>query len=218
MDNPVTFANRMGELLAPALIALRSTGFFEAPVFMSLMTLLSVGLFLRFRAQLVRRGDFERGARSRFRILWLFLHYSLWFLVTNALAVALKTMIVEEMDYDHSPWYLPWVSPLHFIIASLAMSHLAIVQRGRLDAIARGLVVYVQIGLLGGYAAGTHRLLTEPMNLLDPTSGVSGLVFLAWFAGLNADLLLGLSSMRGVSERSSSTRRSSSQEHASNAL
>lgn len=186
LSEPVTYANGLGAALAPLLLWLRGTGFFEAYVYMPLMTAASIGLFWWLY------GTFDRhrtsGASRLSRYVWLAVCYALCFLVTNSLAVAFKTLIVEELDYTNRVWFEAYVGPLHFYITAVAVSYLVLIARNRRAPLDYALGLFVQVGLLGGYAVGVHRLLNEPFSLADPTTGISGVIFFAWFGLYNRDL------------------------------
>ena len=182
----VTWANGLGAALAPLLLWLRGLGFFEAYVYLPLMTAASVILFWRLFGTFDANRTF-RGSRWSRRV-WLAACYALCFLVTNALAVGLKTLIVEELDYTSRVWFEAYVGPLHFYITAVAISYLLLIARNRRAPLDHALGAFVQAGLLGGYAVGVHRLLNEPISLADPTTGISGLVFFAWFGVYNLDL------------------------------
>ncbi|QDU07985.1 hypothetical protein [Gimesia aquarii] len=178
-----TFTNTFGEALGPLLVFVRSTYFFEPYVFMPLMTAISIPIFL----SLIRCEEFKTSARKS--KLWFVMYYSLCFLATNVTAVAFKTLIVEELDYTTHVWYEAFVGPMHFYILSVILSYLWLISQNCGSSLRLYLIVYIQIGLLGGYATGLYRLLNEPLNILDPTSGVSGILFLIWFGIFNWDIL-----------------------------
>ncbi|MEM9387907.1 MAG: hypothetical protein AAGA68_22830 [Pseudomonadota bacterium] len=188
---PLQFSNALGRALAPLLLAIRSTGFFEASAFLPLMTFASVALFLVLYRRLHRNGFFEEGHRI-VRYTLALGYFTQCFLVLNAGAVALKSMIVQELDYSEWHWYIPWVSPLHFYIASVATAHLCAIWRSDRAAIDNALCGYVQVGLLGGFYIAAHRLLTEPFEVTDVTTGVGATFMLIWFAVLNWDIVLRL--------------------------
>ena len=186
-DN-TTYANEFGELIGPILKLVRSTGFFEAPVFLTSMTIVSIILFVKIVKQLNENGTIGCIIPEKHKRLWLSFYYTMSFLCTNSLAVAFKTLIVEEMDYETHVWFMSLVSPLHFYITSVASAYLWLMWRNRKQALERFLCLYIQIGFLGGYYAGIYRLLHEPFELTDVTTGMSGLFFLIWFGFLNADI------------------------------
>jgi len=199
----LTFANPMGEWLAPLLLAMRATAFFEWYVYMPLMTLLSVPLYRWISRRLAAVGALEIVPPGR-RGLWRAAYYFLCFLLTNVLAVALKTMIVEEMDYPEPPWFAGLVSPLHFYIASVAGAYLWLLVRARRAPLDWALGVYVQIGLAGGYAVAAWRLRHEPFSLGDPTTAVSGIVMGLTFLAYNWDLARRLLAARDVAQPATS--------------
>ncbi len=186
--NTVTFANGMGEALAPFLIGIRSTGFFEAYVFIPIMTGLSIFLFLRIKQQTSVNGSFDGVGRLQ---KWLGLTglYTMCFLATNSTAVAFKTLIIEETDYPEMPWFMALVSPLHFYITSAALAYMWLVLRNSQKMFDGSLALYVQLALCGGYYIALDRLIYEPFDLLDLTSGSSGVFFILWFGLINCDLV-----------------------------
>ena len=186
-DTGVTYASPLGEALGPLLLWLRGSGFFEAHVYMSLMTLLSVGVFWWLARRLRDNGTFD-GDRPWSRRLWLAAYYGLCFLVTNSLAVALKTLIVEEMDYVTRVWFEAYVSPLHFYIVAVVLAYLVILWRHRRSPIDHALALFVQLGLIAGYGVGVYRIFNEPISWTDVTAGVSGFVLCAYFGVYNYDL------------------------------
>lgn len=183
-----TFVNSLGEAFGPLLVAIRATGFFEAYAFIPTMTLLSIFIFLSVKRMADTNGTFRSPLRRRFRYVFLAGYYSLCFLLTNATAVALKTLILEELDYTEPHWYIPYVGPLHFYMASVVLAHLYLIRTNVNSAYGRLLCLYVQFGLIGGYYVAVHRLTTEPFELSNPTTGISGIFFFLWFTVLNVDI------------------------------
>ncbi len=185
MAASVTFANGLGEALAPLLLMLRAAGFFEWYVYMPLMTALAVVLFRSLVRTLDANGTF---VGRRWRTVWLAAYFGLCFLLTNGLAVGLKTLIVEELDYPARVWFEAYVGPLHFYIVAVALAYLVLLARNRAAALDHGLALFVQLGLLAGYSVGVFRALNEPISAANPTAGLSGFVLCAWFALYNYDL------------------------------
>lgn len=185
MTPSATFTNRLGEVLAPVLLWMRDIGFFEWYVYIPVMTALAVGLFLIVVRATERNGTFSDRPR---RAIWLAAYFGLCFLATNGLAVGLKTLIVEELDYPTRVWFEAYLGPLHFYIVAVALSYLALIARNRTAALDWGLGLFVQIGLLAGYSVGIYRLLNEPISLAAPTMGLSGVIMCAAFALYNFDL------------------------------
>lgn len=184
----VTFTNGLGELIAPLLIWVRGTGFFEAHVYMSAMTVLAIPLFLWLQRRLSDNETF-RGTRQRFKSIWLAAYFGVCFLLTNVIAVAFKTLIVEELDYPTRVWYEAHVSTLHFYIASVCAAYLWLMWRNRHQPLDLVLIVFVQVGLIGGYAVAVWRVMHEPFSL-DVTAGISGVFLGAYFLVYNRDLYL----------------------------
>ena len=178
-EQKVTFANYIGEVLAPILILIRSTGFFEAYVFIPVMTLLSIFIFIRLLRVTNARTPIVRAA-----------YYSLCFIMTNAAAVALKTLIVEEMDYESKVWYLHLVAPLHVFIVSVAGAFLWLIWRNSKTIFDRILCIYIQLGMIGGYCTAIFGMINEPFVLTDVTTGVGGVAIIMLLAVLNTDLLV----------------------------
>ncbi len=186
LSEPVTYANGLGAALAPLLLWLRGLGFFEAYVYIPLMTAASVVLYWRLYGTFDRNRTLHGSRLSR--MVWLGVCYALCFLAANSLAVAFKTLIVEELDYTNRVWFEAYVGPLHFYITAVALAYLWLIARNRRRPLDYALGAFVQAGLLAGYAVGAYRLLNEPFSLTDPTTGISGLVFFAWFGVYNLDL------------------------------
>jgi hypothetical protein len=176
----------MGEWLAPLLLAIRATGFFEWYVYMPVMTLAAIPVYRLVRRRLDGAAA-QQSDRRRQHPLWNAGYFAVCFILTNALAVAVKTMIVEEMDYTEPVWFSALVSPLHFYIVSVAAAYLWLVadpQPGYGDWIR---AAYVQVGLLGGYAVGVYRVVNEPFSFADPTTALGGIFLVLMFLALNFD-------------------------------
>ncbi|MEO0572747.1 MAG: hypothetical protein AAF039_13655 [Bacteroidota bacterium] len=189
-EDTITYANGLGEFLAPILKLIRATGFFEAYVFMPVMTLVSIYLFIKLRKRLRSNGTFDTGIRAHYRKVLLPAYYSLCFMAANVFAVALKTLIIEEMDYVEPVWFLHLVGPLHFYIESVVISYLWLISRNRDGLLDKVLCVYIQLSLLGGYSVAVYRLLNEPFELTNPTTGFSGVFMMVWYGILNTDIVL----------------------------
>ena len=189
-NSDITYANGLGELLSPILKLIRATGFFEAYVFMPLMTVLSIYVFVRLRKSLRNNGTFKSGVHSRYKWVLLSAYYSLCFMATNVFAVALKTLIIEEMDYVEPVWFLHLVGPLHFYIESVVLSYLWLISRNQRTILDKSLCFYIQLGLFGGYSVAVYRLIHEPLEFTDVTTGFSGIFMLAWYGILNIDIVV----------------------------
>ena len=180
-----TFANPLGEWLAPVLLTLRAKGLFEAHVYLPAMTLLAVPIYAALLHRLRASGGLNR---RRHRRLWLVAYFAVCFLLTNSLAVAVKTLIIEEIDYQEPVWLTRLVSPLHFYIFTVTAAYLWLIARARDTRVDRVLAVYVQAGLVGGYSVALYRIVFERFSLSDPTTALGGLLLGAAFVAYNYDL------------------------------
>jgi len=187
-----TFANALGEFFAPLLLAVRSTGFFEAYVFLPLTAILAIMIFVRIYKKMAINGTFELSIRQRYRRVILPLYFMMCFFFTGGLAIAFKTMIIEEMDYTEPHWYIPYVSHLHFFIASVSLAYMYLMHSNNSSLLSKVLGVYVQIGFVGAYVIGAYRVIYEPWVLSDPASGLSGFYLSAIFGILHFDVILRL--------------------------
>lgn len=183
MSHETTFANDFAETIGPLLIAIRTTGFFEAHVFIPLMTVASILLFIG-----LNRIKQPTSLISP-RWLWLIACYGLCFLATNVTAVAFKTLIIEELDYENTMWFESLVGPLHFYIVSVVIAYLLLIFGKTKATLSKVLCIYIQVGLIGGYAVALYRIFNEPISLFDLTSGMSGFINIAWFGFYNVDIV-----------------------------
>lgn len=187
-NESLTYSNGFGELLGPLLLSIRNTGFFEAYVFMPVMTMLAMLLYFRLWQRVRCNEDFADASRLTKGLLG-FAYFSLCFLLMNATAVAFKTLIIAELDYATWRWYIPLVAPLHFYIVSVVAVHLILIWTTQTRPWFWLLYAYVQLGLFAGFYTAVWRLLHEPFELRDITSGVGAVFMLGWFALLNWDIL-----------------------------
>lgn len=185
-----TFVNPLGEVLAPLLMAIRRTGFFEIYVYFPAMVVISIFLFIHLRRKMLVNGTFDLPIRHRFRKLAYPLYYMMCFFVSGALAVAFKTMILEETDYTEPHWYIPYVSYLHFYITSVALAYVYVIYTNRSDWLNGALCAYIQVGFLGAYWIGGYRIVNEEWVLSDPASGLSGFYMFFIYGILNIDIAL----------------------------
>lgn len=184
----VTYANSLGEFFAPFLLAVRATGFFEAYVFLPIAAVLSALVFRYIYKKLATNGTFNLPIRQRFRRIILPLYFLMCFFFVGGLIIAFKTMIIEEMDYTEPHWYIPYVTHLHFYIASVALAYMYLMRFNSSSLLTRLLCVYIQIGFIGAYMISAYRIIYEPWELSDPTSGLSGFYVAAFFVILNIEL------------------------------
>lgn len=183
-----TFTSGFAEFLGPLLRTIRSTGFFEVWVYIPASIVLTICLFILLLKRMRDVDALSTGFRSKAKGLYKFLYLSVCFLLATAPAVALKTMIVEELDYEELPWFLPLVGPLHIYIASVAGAYYWLIVRNKAQFLDLVLSIFVQVGLIGGYLVGVHRILNEPLEFPDITTGASGYINMIWFGLLNIDI------------------------------
>lgn len=183
----VTFANSMGQWLAPLLLAIRSTGFFEWWVFVPTMTLLAIPVYRGFHRRLVRHGGLHAHNRIQ-RVAACALYLGVCVIGTNAFAVAFKTLIVQEMDYPEPVWFAGLVSPLHFYIVSVAGTYMFLVTGPQAPPWRLWQIVYTEIGLFAFCTVAIHRLHTEPFSIWEPTMALGGLIILAACVACMADV------------------------------
>lgn len=187
-EQPVTFTNQLAELIGPLLLLIRSTGFFEAHVFIPIMTSAGAVIFCYFVREMRCNGTFTVEVRRKVKWPYLFLIFAMCFLLMNSSAVALKTMIAEETDYEVMPWFLWLVGPLHIYMSTVSASYLWLVWRNEYEMLDGALVLYVQIALFGGYYIAVYRLMNEPIEWTNPITGLSGVFFFIWFGFINWDI------------------------------
>jgi len=180
----ITFANSLGQWLAPLLLAIRSTGFFEWWIYIPSMTLLALAAYAGFLRRAARHGV-PRSPNQLARLATHVLHLAVCVVGANALAVAFKTLIVEEMDYPQPVWFVGLVSPLHFYIASVAATYMTVVTGPGTSRHVRLQGVYTELGLFAFCTVGIHRLHTQAFSLWDPTMAVGGaLILIACVKGM----------------------------------
>ena len=186
MTPSVTFTNRLGEVLAPMLLWMRDIGFFEWYVYIPVMTASAVGLFLIVVRTTDRNGTFSDRPR---RAIWLAAYFGLCFLATNGLAVGLKTLIVEELDYTTRVWFEAYprtVAPLHRRRRPVVPGPHRAQQDGR-TRLGPGPVRAARPAG-GGTPSASTGCSTSRCPLAAPTMGLSGIVMCAAFALYNVDL------------------------------
>jgi hypothetical protein len=183
---------QFGRHFAPLLRFLREIGFFEAPVYMTAMSVPAAPLFVCVFRSVRRRGPTAGGRAARFLRYGLYL-FMCWLAMTS-LAVAFKTMIVEELDYQQRQWFEPYLPGIHFYVTSACLAHVALVAQSKLRVYHLLLVLYTQVALLAGYAVAGYRALSE-----DFAGAAGGVVLFAFFAACNYDLIA--RARRGFSAR-----------------
>jgi hypothetical protein len=174
-----TFARHFGPILQP----LHDSGFFFAPVFLTVMTIPSIVLFI-WVFKKIRKNN-TLGAMSRsVRLLWYSFYFFIAWMALNSLAVAFKTMIVEELVYQERKWFEPYLPGIHFYITSACLVYLVLIVKAKYHFYDLLLALYLQIALLAGFATAASRALNE-----DRDGSIGGIILLIFFAVCNFDLL-----------------------------
>jgi len=174
-----SLARYFGPLLRP----LHDSGFFFATVFLTVMTIPSIILFV-WVVRRIRRNDTLAGSGRFARVWWYSFYFYISWMALNSLAVAFKTMIVEELVYQERKWFEPYLPGIHFYITSACLAYLALVVKSRYRLSDLLLAIYLQIALLAGYATAAYRTLNE-----DRDGAIGGVILLVFFAVCNYDIV-----------------------------
>lgn len=174
---------QFGRHFAPLLRVLRASGFFEAHVYMSLMGVAAVALYVWVFKRVRRGGPPGAGGRAA-RLVWHSFYLLVCWLALTSLAVAFKTMIVEELDYAERQWFEPYLPGIHFYIASACLAYLALVVKSKPHFYDLPLVFHVQVALIAGYLTAAYRALNE-----DFAGALGGVILFFAFAVCNYDLI-----------------------------
>ncbi len=103
----------------------------------------------------------------------------------NSLAVAFKTMIVEELVYQERKWFEPYLPGIHFYITSACLVYIALIVRSRFHFWDLLLTLYLQVALLVGFVVAGYRALNE-----DIEGAIGGVILVLFFAVCNYDLFM----------------------------
>ena len=103
----------------------------------------------------------------------------------NSLAVAFKTMIVEELVYQERKWFEPYLPGIHLYITSACLAYIALIVRSKRHSYDLLLAVYLQLALITGYVVAGYRALNE-----DIEGAIGGAILLIFFAVCNYDLFM----------------------------
>ena len=166
-----TPASFLGRWLAPLLAPLHRWGLFELWVYVPATTVASAMLLYVLWPRLASRAEL-RGSRKPG--MWLWLDAAASWLGCAALAVGLKSLIVEELDYGRRVWFEAWVGPVHLYICSAVALYLVLMMT-RSRGLARFAYGYVSLALVLGYATATYRIIAQSWP--DKLGG-AGLIFL----------------------------------------
>jgi hypothetical protein len=174
-----SFARHFGPLLRP----LHDSGFFFAAVFLPVMTVPSILLFVWVVRKI--RSNNTLAASGRFaRLLWYSFYFYISWMALNSLAVAFKTMIVEELVYQERKWFEPYLPAIHFYITSACLAYLALVIKSGYRFSNLLLATYLQVALIAGYATAAYRSLNE-----DRDGAIGGVLLLIFFVVCNYDII-----------------------------
>ncbi|CAN5772397.1 hypothetical protein BH18ACI4_BH18ACI4_00300 [soil metagenome] len=161
---------------------LHRVNFFYFYFYIPLITVLAIVLFLWVFAR-VRRTNYLAKQRRFSRFFWYSIYSIFCWMVFGAFFVALKMMIVEELDYQERKWFEAYLTPVHLYISSVCVAYLAFIIKSKLRYYDLLLALYVQIALLAGYAVASYRVLNEGIE-----GAIGGVILLLFFAACNYDL------------------------------
>lgn len=173
----------IARLFEPLLSWLHRTGFFNFYVYVPFFTVLGVVLFLLVR-RYVRRTGYLAGKRPFKRSFWLALYLSVSWVATSTFGVALKTMIVEELDYQERKWFESYLAPTHLLISSVAVAYLVFISRTKRTFSDLILFAYLQIALVAGYVVAGYRVANE-----DIEGATGGVLLVLFFLVCNYDII-----------------------------
>jgi hypothetical protein len=174
------FARHFGPLLG----WLHRSGFFNAYIFLPVMTLPAIALFAWVVIRL-KRNNSIRTNKKTLRFLWYFLYFYICWMAMNSLAVGFKTMIVEELVYQERKWFEPYLPGIHFYITSACLAYIALIVRSRPHYYDLLLAIYLQVALIVGILVAGYRALNE-----DIEGATGGVILLIFFVVCNYDLIM----------------------------
>lgn len=162
---------------------LHRVNFFYFYFYVPLITVLAILLFCWVVIRVRRTGYLAN--HSRFlRVFWYSVHFLFSWIAVGAFFVAIKMLIVEELDYQERKWFEGYLTPGHLYISSAAWAYLAFIVKSKPTYVNLLLAIYIQIALIAGYGVATYRVLHEDVE------GAAGGVILLLFIGLcNYDLI-----------------------------
>lgn len=162
---------------------LHRTGLFNFYIYVPFMTAVGVALYIWVRSR-VRRTGYLAGQSAFIRFFWHSIYFSVSWIAISSFGVALKTMIVEELDYQERKWFEPYLSPTHLYISSAALAYLILVSRSKRNYIDLALLLYIQVALLAGYAVAGYRVANE-----DIEGAIGGGLLALFFLVCNYDII-----------------------------
>jgi len=179
----IHFTTSSAKVFAPLLRFLYQSGFFFAPVFLSVMTIPAIALFI-WVVKKIRRNRALSATSRTIRIFWFSFYFYISWMALNSLAVGFKTMIVEELVYQERKWFEPYLPGIHFYITSACLAYLALIVKSRYRFIDLLLAIYLQVALIAGYATAGYRTFNE-----DRDGAIGGVLLLIFFSVCNYDLV-----------------------------
>lgn len=188
----------LAKYFEPLIGWLHRTGLFSFYIYVPFMSALGVGLFLWVRRR-VRATRYLAAESSFKRFFWHSVYFSISWVATSTFGVALKTMIVEQLDYQERKWFEHYLAPTHLYISSAAVAYLLLVSRSKRNYYDLALFLYIQVALLAGYAVAGYRVVNE-----DIEGAIGGALLVLFFLVCNYDLVSRLrkSLPAGISARS----------------
>jgi hypothetical protein len=161
---------------------LHRVNFFYFYFYVPLITLLAAALFLWIVVRVRRTASLAD--QGRFGLAFWFSIYAMFsWIAVGAFFVAVKMMIVEELDYQERKWFEAYLTPAHLFISSACFVYLALIIRSKHTYFDLLLAIYVQIALIAGYGVATYRVLNE-----DIEGAIGGVILLLFFAVCNYDI------------------------------
>ena len=163
---------------------LHRVNFFYFYFYVPLITVLAIVLFLWVFAR-VRRTNYLADQSRLSRFFWYFIYFSFSWIAVGGFFVAVKMMIVEELDYQERKWFEPYLPGIHFYITSACIVYIALVVRQRFHYYHLLLTFYLQVALIVGFVTAGYRALNE-----DIEGAIGGVILLIFFAACNYDLFM----------------------------
>lgn len=161
---------------------LHRANFFYFYFYTPLITVLATALFFSVVRKIKRTKYLAEGSRIS-RVIWYANYYLFSWIAVGGFAVAIKMLIVEELDYQERKWFEPYLTPGHLYISSAAFAYLAFITKSTTSSYDLLLALYIQVAFIAGYYVASYRLLNE-----DIEGAIGGFILLIFFAVCNYDL------------------------------
>lgn len=147
------------------------------------MTALAIALFVWASAR-VRRFGYLGAQKRLHRLFWYSIYFSICWVAMASFGVGLKTMIVEELDYQERKWFEPYLAPSHLYISSVALAYIFLIVKSKSSYYDLLWIFYIQVGLIAGSVVACYRMLYE-----DIEGATGGALLMLFFAVCNYDLI-----------------------------